>query len=102
MQHGDLDKTKVLKTQRDSKSDVSKPKFQECVEFCPTGQTGIAHRSDPLDISQSKSGPFTRFQRHFLDLSDLVPDMSSEQYDRWNLNSTGLVRPFFRHVRVLN
>jgi hypothetical protein len=25
MQHGDLDKTKVLKTQRDSKSDVWKP-----------------------------------------------------------------------------
>ena len=31
-------------------------KFQECAEICPTGQTGIAHRSDRLDLSQSKSG----------------------------------------------
>jgi hypothetical protein len=32
MQHGDLDKTKVLKTHRDSKSDVRKVKFQECAK----------------------------------------------------------------------
>jgi hypothetical protein len=30
MQHGNLDKAKVLKTQRDFKSDVRKPKFLEC------------------------------------------------------------------------
>jgi hypothetical protein len=32
MQHGDLDKTKVLKTQRDSKSDERKPKFQSVLK----------------------------------------------------------------------
>jgi hypothetical protein len=47
------------------------------------------------------SDPFTGFQRHFLDMSDPGPDMSDELYDRWNLISTGLVRPFSRHVRVL-
>jgi hypothetical protein len=108
MPHGDLDKTKVLKTQRDSKSDVWKPKFQECAEIYPTGQTGIAHGSHWLVQSQSKSGspdlssPFFRFQRLFLDLSGLGPDMFDELFDRWNLNSTGLVQPFSEHVRVLN
>jgi hypothetical protein len=28
MQHGDLDKTRVLKTQRDSKSELRKPNFK--------------------------------------------------------------------------
>jgi hypothetical protein len=33
MQHEVFDKTKVLKTQRDFKSELRKPKFQECVEI---------------------------------------------------------------------
>jgi hypothetical protein len=50
-------------------------KFQECAEIYHTGQTGIEHRSDRLDLSKSKSGPpdlsgpFTSFQSR-------VPDMS--------------------------
>jgi hypothetical protein len=82
-------------------------KFQECAEIYPTGQTGIAHQSDRLDLFQNKSdppdlsGPFIRFQRCFLDMFGLGPDMSSELYDRWNLNSTGLVWPFCRNVLVL-
>jgi hypothetical protein len=32
MQHGDLDKTKVFKIQRDSKSDERKPKFQSMLK----------------------------------------------------------------------
>jgi hypothetical protein len=96
MQHGDLDITKVLKIQRDSKSDVKKPNSKS-VKFCPTGQTGIAHRSDRLNLSQNKfdplnvSGPFTRFQRHLPDMFGLGPNKSDEQFDRWNLSSTGQV-----------
>jgi hypothetical protein len=41
------------------------------------------------------------FQRDFSDMLGLGPDMSGELYDHCNLNSTGLVRPFSRHVRVL-
>jgi hypothetical protein len=41
MQYDDLDKTKVLKTQRDSKSELRKLKFQECAKISPIGQTGI-------------------------------------------------------------
>jgi hypothetical protein len=33
MQHGDLDKTKVLKTQRDSMSDVSKQNSKSVLKF---------------------------------------------------------------------
>jgi hypothetical protein len=68
----------------------------------------LTYRSDRLDLSQSKSGPldlsgpFTRFQRLFSDLSGLRPDMFGNLFDRWNLNSTGIVRPFSRHARVLN
>jgi hypothetical protein len=32
MQHGDLDKTKVLKIQRDSMSDVRKPNFKSVLK----------------------------------------------------------------------
>jgi hypothetical protein len=32
MQHGDLDKTKVLKIQRDSKSDERKPSFESVLK----------------------------------------------------------------------
>jgi hypothetical protein len=32
MQYDVLDRTKVLKTQRDSKSEPRKPKIEECVE----------------------------------------------------------------------
>jgi hypothetical protein len=49
------------------------------------------------DMSGSNAG----FQRDFLDMSDLGSNMSGELYDRCNLNSTGLVRPFSGHVRVL-
>jgi hypothetical protein len=82
-------------------------KFQECAKIYPTNQTSIAHRSDQVDLFQNKSGPpdlsdpFTRFQRYFLDMSGPESDMSGELYDRWNLNSTRLVRPFSEHVRVL-
>jgi hypothetical protein len=55
MQHDDLDKTKVLKTQKDFKSDVRKPKFQVCVEFCPTGQTGwTCPRASPVPLTGSR------------------------------------------------
>jgi hypothetical protein len=36
-------------------SDV-RTKFQECAEICHTGQTGIEHQSDRLDLSKNKSG----------------------------------------------
>jgi hypothetical protein len=45
----------------------------------------------------SKAG----FQRDFSDMSYLGPDMSGELYNHCNLNSTGLVYPFSRHVWVL-
>jgi hypothetical protein len=57
-----------------------KTKFQECVEICYTGQTGIEHQSDRLDLSKSKSdpldlsGPFTGFQSYLPDLSGIVLD----------------------------
>jgi hypothetical protein len=79
MQHGDLDKTKVLKTQRDSMSDV-RTKFQEYVEICHTSQTGIAHWSDQFDLSKSKSGPsdlsdpFIGLQSRLSDMSDIGLD----------------------------
>jgi hypothetical protein len=47
------------------------------------------------------SGSNASFQRDFLDMSGLGPDMPGELYDRRNLNSTGLVRIFSGHVRVL-
>jgi hypothetical protein len=55
MQHGDLDKTKVLKTQRDSMSDVSKPNSKSVLKFVipvrlvmNTGQTDWTHpRASP-------------------------------------------------------
>jgi hypothetical protein len=55
--------------------------------MCPTSQTGIAHRSDRLDQSQSKSSPLTGFQRYLPDMSGLRPEKSGQQYDRWNLSS---------------
>jgi hypothetical protein len=61
-------------------------------------------KSLELDMSGSKAD----FQRDFLDISGLRLDrsslksyMSDELYDHCNLNSTGLVRPFSGHVRVL-
>jgi hypothetical protein len=66
MQHGDVDKTKVLKTQRDSMSDVRKPNFMSVLKsiipvrlVLNTGQTGLP------DLS----GPFTSFQNHLSDMS---------------------------------
>jgi hypothetical protein len=50
MQHGDLDKTKVLKTQRDSMSDVRKPNFKSVLKsvipvrpVLHIGQTGLTY-----------------------------------------------------------
>jgi hypothetical protein len=54
-------------------------------------------KSPKPDMSGSKAG----FQRDFLDMFNLGPDMPGELYDHCNLTSTGLVRPFYRHVRVL-
>jgi hypothetical protein len=63
MQHGDLDKTKVLKTQRDSKSDCYKEtKFQECARpILHTGQIGwtyprasSVHRTCPVPLPDSR------------------------------------------------
>jgi hypothetical protein len=54
-------------------------------------------KSPEPDMSGSKAG----YQRDFSDMSSLGADMSGELYDGCNLNSTGLVRPFSRHVRVL-
>jgi hypothetical protein len=48
-------------------------------------------------MSNSNAG----FQRDFLDMSGLGPDMSGELYDYYNLNYTGLVWPFSEHVWVL-
>jgi hypothetical protein len=56
MQHGDLDKTKVLKTKIVSMSDVRKPN-STCAKICHIGQTGIEHRADRFDLSKSLSGP---------------------------------------------
>jgi hypothetical protein len=98
MQHGDLDKTKVLKTQRDSMSDVRKPN-SKCAEIYHTGQTSIEHRSDRLDLSKSKFGPldmsgsFTDFQSRLPDMSGIGLDKSGKQNDCWNLSSTRQVRP---------
>jgi hypothetical protein len=36
-------------------------KFQECAKICHTGQIGIEHQSDRLDLSKSMSGPFISF-----------------------------------------
>jgi hypothetical protein len=100
MQHGGLDKTKVLKTQRDFKSDERKPNFKSVLK-------SIVLVRPILHLFQNKSGPpdlsdpFNGFQRCFPDMSGLRLDMCGELYDHWNLNTTGLVRPFFRHVRVL-
>jgi hypothetical protein len=55
-------------------------KFPECAEICHTGQTGIEHRSDWLDLSKSKSsppdlfGPFTGFQSRLPDMTDIGLD----------------------------
>jgi hypothetical protein len=56
MQHGDLDKTKVLKTQRDSKSDERKPNSKSVLKsilpvrpVLHTGQTGCTcFRTSPV------------------------------------------------------
>jgi hypothetical protein len=75
MQHGDLDKTKVLKTQRDSMSDVRKPNSKSVLK-----SVILVHRSDRLDLSKSKfgppdlSGPFIGFQSHLPDMSGIGLD----------------------------
>jgi hypothetical protein len=134
MQHGDLDKTKVVKTQRDSKSDERKPKFQSVLKsllpvrlVSHTDQTGwtysrisLVHQTCPVPYLGSRelsrtclapslymsglsvltrvksqkpdmSGLKASFQRDFLDMFGIGPDMSGELYDRYNLNSIVLV-----------
>jgi hypothetical protein len=84
MQHGHLDKTKVLKTQGDSMSDVRKPNSKSVLKsIIPvrlvlyTGQTGVERQSDRLDLSKSMpgapslSGPFIGFQSRLLDMPDI-------------------------------
>jgi hypothetical protein len=108
MQHGDLDKTKVLKTQERFQEWWKETKISKCAKISPTGQTGFAYQSDWLDLFQSKFGPpdlfgpFTGFQRGFLDMSNPWLDMFGEHFVYWNLNSTGLVRSFTTRVQVLN
>jgi hypothetical protein len=61
MQHGDLDKIKVLKTQRDSKSDERKPNSKSVLKsilpvrpVLHTGQTDCTcSRTSPVPLSNS-------------------------------------------------
>jgi hypothetical protein len=93
MQHGDFEKTKVLKTQRDSKSDVRKPNSKSVLNSVQsdrpvlhTNQIGWTYpKATPVPLPDSTS--------IFLDFFSFGPDMSNEQYAYWNLNSTGLVQP---------
>jgi hypothetical protein len=69
MQHGDLDKTKVLKNQRDSMSDVMKPNFKSVLKsvipvrpVLNTGQTGwtyprasLIHRTYLVPLPTSRA-----------------------------------------------
>jgi hypothetical protein len=69
MQHGDIDKTKVLKTQRDSMSVVRKPNFKSVLKsvipvrpVLNTGQTGLTypraspvHRTCPVPLPASRA-----------------------------------------------
>jgi hypothetical protein len=80
MQHGDFDKTKVLKTQRDSVSDVRKPNSKSVLKsiipirsVLNNGQTGLTYpraKSSPPDLSD----PFTGFQSHLPDMSGIRLD----------------------------
>jgi hypothetical protein len=79
MKHSDLDKTKVLKTQRDFKSDVRKPNFKSVLN-----SVLLVRSVKPISEQVQSTGlvwSFTGFQRHFLDMSGLGLDMSGEQYD---------------------
>jgi hypothetical protein len=63
MQYGDLDKIKVLKTQRDSMSDVRKPNSKSTLKsvipvrlVLHTGQTGLTYpRASPVPLPASKA-----------------------------------------------
>jgi hypothetical protein len=60
MQHGDLDKTKVLKTQRDSMSDVrksnSKSMLKSVIPVLNTGQVGWTYpRANLVPLSASRA-----------------------------------------------
>jgi hypothetical protein len=87
MQHGDLDKIKVLKTQRDSKSDVRKPNSKSVLKsvlpirlVLHTGQTdwtcprlSLVHQTCPIPLLDSRdvyrTGPA-------LDQTSLVNNMT--------------------------
>jgi hypothetical protein len=68
MQHGDLDKTKVLKTQRDSMSDVRKPNSKSVLKsiipvkpVLNTGQIGWTYpRVSPVHRTCSVPLPASR------------------------------------------
>jgi hypothetical protein len=69
MQHGDFDKTKVLKPQRDSMSDVRKPNSKSVLKsviqvrlVLNTGQTGwtyprasLVHQTCPVPLPASRA-----------------------------------------------
>jgi hypothetical protein len=63
MQHGDLDKNKVLETQRDSMSDVRKPNSKSVLKsvilvrpVLHIGQTGLTYsRVSPVPLLASKA-----------------------------------------------
>jgi hypothetical protein len=63
MQHGDLDKTKVLETQRDSMSDVRKPNSKSVLKsvilgrpVLHAGQTGLTYpRASPVPLLASRA-----------------------------------------------
>jgi hypothetical protein len=101
-----LTKPKCLKP-REIPRVVKGNQIPKCAEISPTDQIGFAYQSDWLNLFQNNSSPpnlsglFTRFQRCFLDMSDPWPDMFGKQYDRCNLNSIGLLQPFFGHIQVL-
>jgi hypothetical protein len=87
MQHGNLDKIKVLKTQRDFKSDGSKPNSRSVMKSvrpvrpvlhtgqtsCTCSRTSLVHWTCLVLLPNSRDVS--------LDMSDLGPDMSGELYD---------------------
>jgi hypothetical protein len=80
MQYGDLDKTKVLKTQRDFMSDVRKPNFKSVLKsvipvrlILNTGHINWTYpRASP--VHQTFHISLTDFQRCLSDMSGITLD----------------------------